>query len=52
MNQLWMTSAPVISTRMFVPTGTTSGLSTSSSRSWPGFSSSSGMMLLAKLKSP
>src|SRR6266446_1382979 len=51
-NQLWITSVPVIWTRMMVSAGTTNGLSTSRSRFWPGFSSASGMMLLSKVSPP
>src|ERR1700709_2803012 len=35
MNQLWMTSPLLVSTRMFLPTGTTSSLSTDSMRNLP-----------------
>ena len=51
-NQLWITSVPVTCTRIVVFSGTTSGLSTSSSRVCPGFRSLSAIRLLSKPKLP
>ena len=52
MKKLWITSALVVRMRMFLPAGSTSGLSTVKQAQLAGFSSSSATMWLAKSMLP